>query len=371
MSEKLSRKDFFRKSANYAGGIAAGIVGLELLANREGRGSTQTPWPWPYATLDPEAVRILGHDSFWSGNACCYAAFHAIIQSLREAVGEPYTDLPTELMIYGHGGAAGWGTICGALNGSSAAISLVCQKSDSDKLVHELNGWYTQAKFPSDESNEYAVNHTFTVNKFDQALPQNESGSPLCHVSVTEWCKAASHKVHDLERKERCARLAGDVAAQAVRILNDHFSGQFNSVYVPPPTIKACMACHGSTMIDNSITKMECGQCHGDPHATSAVNRPESIPSDFSVEQNYPNPFNPNTTIEFSLPKSERVSIAVYDLSGRHIKTLVNNRTLSAGKHYVQWDGTDKRGNQVPSGMYFYQFRAGKVRTAKSMMLVR
>lgn len=218
MKEKLSRKEFFQESAKYVVGIPAGIAGLQMLGNKEAKGETHFSWPWPYTPLDMESARILGHDSFWSGKGCSYGAFHAIIELLRNAIGTPYTDLPSELMIYGHGGAVGWGTLCGALNGPAGAISLVCNKADSDMLIHDLVGWYTQTDFPSAISNQYAVNHVFNVNNYDQTLLQNQSGSPLCHVSVTEWCNAASFGVTDLERKERCARLTGDVAAQAVKI---------------------------------------------------------------------------------------------------------------------------------------------------------
>lgn len=371
MEKKLNRKEFFKEGAKYAAGVSAGLMGIQLLGTKEALADTKYTWPLPYTPLDPEAVRILGHDSFWSGYACAYGAFNAIIEALRNAIGAPYTELPTEIMIYGHGGGVGWGTLCGALNGSSAAISLVCTKPDTDILVNELIGWYTQTLFPSDISNQYAVNHTFTVNNYDQVLPQNESGSPLCHVSVTEWCQHANHKVHDLERKERCARLAGDVAAYAVQILNDHYNGQFTPTYVPPASIATCLACHGENMLDNVGAKMECMQCHGDPHQTAIGDTPEPIPAHFTVKQNYPNPFNPSTTIEFTLPRSQPVTLEIFNLNGQHIKTLINHRGLSAGDHRIQWDGKDQFGKPVSSGMYYYRVKAGKFNQTKTMMLVR
>lgn len=371
MSEKLSRKEFFKESAKYAVGISAGIAGLKMLSNKEARGDTRFSWPWPYTPLDVENARILGHDSFWSGKGCSYGAFHAIIEALRNAIGTPYTELPSELMIYGHGGTAGWGTLCGALNGAAGVISLVCTKADSDMLIHDLVGWYTQTDFPSTISNQYAVNHVFNVNNYDQALPQNQSGSPLCHISVTEWCNFAYYGVGDLERKERCARLTGDVAAQAVKILNDHYNGQFTPVYTPPTTIAACMACHGSGSLDNVAAKMECEQCHGDPHGPQSVNDPGKLPDDFAVKQNYPNPFNPVTNIDFSLPKSEKVSISIYDLNGRHVRTLVKERNYPVGNHTIQWDGLDNAGKKVSSGMYYYRFQAGKTVKTRAMTLIK
>lgn len=368
---QLSRKEFFKKTAKYSLGITAGVVGLQALSKNEASGKTNSSWPYPYSQVDPEAVRILGHDSFFSGNGCSYGAFHAIVQALRDIIGTPWTEMPTEVMIYGHGGTVGWGTLCGALNGAAGAISLVCEKSVSDQLIHELIGWYTQTLFPSDESNQLAVNQSYTVNKYSESLPQNQSNSPLCHVSVTGWCNEAGFKVHDLERKERCGRLTGDVAAKAVQILNDHFSGQFVPGYVPPESIAACMLCHGTTVKDNVAAKMECQSCHGDPHAASPVETINPQPDQYELSKNYPNPFNPDTSIEFYLPKAERVTLSIYDLNGRLIKTLINNKTYSQGKHIIRWDGTDRFGNKVSSGMYFYNFNAGTFQKTESMIMVK
>ncbi|GAB4367646.1 MAG: hypothetical protein Kow0042_08390 [Calditrichia bacterium] len=369
MEKKYTRKEFFKESAKYAAGISAGVVGLNTLSSKKVFGKTS--WPWPYTALDVEAVRILGHDSYWSGKGCCYGAFHAIIKSLENAIGSPYTDFPTELMIYGHGGGAGWGTVCGAINGAAAAISLVCTKADSDVLVSELFGWYTQTLFPTDISNQYAANGNFNVNNYTGNLVQNASGSPLCHVSVTNWCNTANIQVNAVERKERCARLTGDVAAYAVKILNDQYAGTFTPLYVPPASIATCMSCHGSTGMNKVAAKMECQQCHGDPHGMVVEEDLQPIPSHYGIQQNYPNPFNPNTTIEFSLPKSEQVTLSIYDLNGRHIKTLINKKNYGAGTHRVQWDGTDALGQRVGSGMYFYQIRAGKFMKTKSMLMVK
>lgn len=371
MKQELNRKEFFKESAKYAIGVSAGVTGLNLIGNRKVHAQTQYTWPYPYTTLDMKAVRILGHDSYYSGKGCSYGAFHAIVEALRSAIGEPYNSLPTELMIYGHGGTVGWGTLCGAINGAAALISLVCEKDTSDQLIHELVGWYTQFLFPSDKSNEYGVNEDYTINKYSETLPQNQSGSPLCHVSVTEWCNASGYNVGDSERKERCARLTGDVAAKTVEILNDYFADQFTPAYTPPETIAGCMTCHGSSAMDQVASKMECVQCHGDPHAQTAIENPEPLPSHYSLKQNYPNPFNPSTTLSFSIPKSEKVTISIYDLNGRHVKTLIDNQYYSSGKHQVQWNGRDAFGQKVSSGMYYYRLKAGNFVKTKSMLMVK
>ena len=169
MKEKISRNQFLKNGAVATSGVAAlTFLGAGALSTKKAVAKpTGYSWPWPYVALDPEQVRIKGHDTFWAGYACSAGAFDAIIASLQESLGAPYTDFPTKMLVFGHGGAAGWGTLCGSLNGAAAAITLVTDKAVSDILVNELIGWYTLAKFPSDESNSYATNHTFANNTHD------------------------------------------------------------------------------------------------------------------------------------------------------------------------------------------------------------
>jgi predicted GH43/DUF377 family glycosyl hydrolase len=104
--------------------------------------------------------------------------------------------------------------------------------------------------------------------------------------------------------------------------------------------------------------------CYAEGLSTNVVRQDETQPSDYDLAQNYPNPFNPLTTIEFSLPVTEFVKLAIYDLSGREATTLVDQR-LNAGLHSVTFDGTD-----LSSGVYFYRLQAAnKILTRKLMMV--
>ena len=94
------------------------------------------------------------------------------------------------------------------------------------------------------------------------------------------------------------------------------------------------------------------------------------VPSEFALGQNYPNPFNPTTSINFSLPKSTQVTIAVYDLLGTHVKTLVNE-TRDAGAFQVVWDATNDLGVQVPSGNYIVKMVAGNFVQTRKMTLLK
>ncbi len=373
MSKQLTRKQFLTKSAQYAAGVAVGGAGLNLILREKSFAkSSATTWPWPYQELDPEKVRILGHDSYYgTPGGCCYGAFNSIIQALRDTVGEPFASLPSELMYYGSGGAAGWGTLCGAINGSGAAISLVSTKANTSTLVGELLGWYTQTEFPTDTSNQYAADSKYTINKVTSSLPQNKSGSPLCHISVSEWCKTADMTSGSAERLDRCARLTGDVAAYAVKILNDMAKGSFTPLYVAPGTVAGCKACHATGAMATVVSNMECTQCHGDPHAQQGVTEAGGIPVGYSLNQNYPNPFNPSTQIKFSVPSREAVTLSIYDVHGRLVKRLVDQAVYSPGNYLADWDGTNMSGQRVASGTYFARIIAGSFRKAVKMSLMK
>ncbi|MGD8412943.1 MAG: GEVED domain-containing protein, partial [Candidatus Latescibacterota bacterium] len=94
------------------------------------------------------------------------------------------------------------------------------------------------------------------------------------------------------------------------------------------------------------------------------------VPEKFALQDAVPNPFNPQTTLSFSLPTASHVKLAVYDVSGRLVKTLVDeNRT--PGVHHVVWDGRDAKQRQVASGVYFYSIEAGSFTETKRMVLVK
>jgi len=96
----------------------------------------------------------------------------------------------------------------------------------------------------------------------------------------------------------------------------------------------------------------------------------ETAPVPVTLAQNHPNPFNPSTTIEFYIPEAGQVSLRVFDVSGRLVRTLVDD-SMEPGSHSVTWNGQDENGNSVPSGVYFSRFRTGKTTLSKKMILLR
>ena len=90
----------------------------------------------------------------------------------------------------------------------------------------------------------------------------------------------------------------------------------------------------------------------------------EKVPQQFGLSQNYPNPFNPSTTIAFSLPQADFVTLKIYNVLGKEIASLVSER-LSAGNYQYQWNATG-----MAAGVYFYQLRTDKFSQTRKMVLM-
>jgi hypothetical protein len=84
------------------------------------------------------------------------------------------------------------------------------------------------------------------------------------------------------------------------------------------------------------------------------VGSQNELPDKFELYQNYPNPFNPSTTIKYRLPMSSYVSLFIYDINGRNMRTFTKG-IQSAGDYELMWNGKDMNGNDVASGIYFYR----------------
>jgi len=107
----------------------------------------------------------------------------------------------------------------------------------------------------------------------------------------------------------------------------------------------------------------------GDSVSTNTA--PDShLPRKFTLDQNYPNPFNAQTLISYTLPEKSMVDLSVYNIRGQRVANLVR-QVQDAGRHQLNWDGTDESGQVLPSGVYFYRVTtaAGKSMTKKMILL--
>ncbi|MFC1785866.1 GDSL-type esterase/lipase family protein [Candidatus Neomarinimicrobiota bacterium] len=93
-------------------------------------------------------------------------------------------------------------------------------------------------------------------------------------------------------------------------------------------------------------------------------------PSNYKLDQNFPNPFNPTTSINYDLSNDSYVTLDIYNISGEHINSLVDE-TQAKGSKIVQWNGVNKKGEKVNSGIYFYKLQANDFTKTKKMVLLK
>jgi|GEM_PF-1007248 len=110
----------------------------------------------------------------------------------------------------------------------------------------------------------------------------------------------------------------------------------------------------------------------GEPNKfyTEMVNEENSQHRTFHLYQNFPNPFNPVTNIKYVLPKKSQVSIVIYDMNGRQVKTLIKG-IQPAGTHNIVWEAIDDLGQPVSSGIYLFKIQADNFTHARKMLFIK
>jgi hypothetical protein len=119
---------------------------------------------------------------------------------------------------------------------------------------------------------------------------------------------------------------------------------------------------HSLEGVTNPLTIVITGRATG---GTTDIQQGESKEYKFQLFQNYPNPFNPSTEIGFDLPSTSFVTLTIFDVMGREVKTLVSEN-LRNGHHSYRWDATG-----MANGIYFYQLRAGTMTVTKRLLLIK
>jgi hypothetical protein len=255
-----TRREFLKRAG--ACGVTTAMAGMGAFGCRAPvptGSAAQHPFGYPDGGLDVERTRARGYEGF-QGIAladgtkhagCGFGAFNAIIGGLAEKVGGPYTAIPTQMMDWAGAGVAGFGSLCGTLSGACAAIGLICDAQHARAFVSDLMTWYAETALPTN----------LLAPTGD--LPQSKAGSSLCHVSLTRWCRTSGFASGSPERAERCARLAGDVSAKAVELLNHGALGLER-----PGEKTVCHTCHymGPNFQAGQFTHgaEDCLTCHVD-----------------------------------------------------------------------------------------------------------
>jgi hypothetical protein len=249
----LNRRQLLQTLVVASGSYALGAMGAEK--NPSEKTNTPNPsQPWRYVALDAEHTAELSYQLHTHTTGCMYGVFTSIVSQLAEKVGEPYKSFPCEMMYYGKGGVAEWGTLCGTLNGGAAAISLLVRNgTERNALIDSLFNWYQTTKLP-----QYAPKNP--ASKMD--LPAVKPGSVLCHPSVNAWIKQAKVSAYSDERKERCRRLSADIARKTVELLNASFAGTAATPVNLGEQTTSCLSCHGKDGALADVSTKSCTGCH-------------------------------------------------------------------------------------------------------------
>ena len=95
------------------------------------------------------------------------------------------------------------------------------------------------------------------------------------------------------------------------------------------------------------------------------------IPESYALHQNYPNPFNPTTTLKYDIPEATTVSIKIFDVLGKEVATLIDNMHQNPGFKSVRWNGLNKDGKLVVSGMYFFSIKTENFNQTRKMIMIK
>ena len=203
---------------------------------------------------------------------------------------------------------------------------------------------------PAIELNEYNIGFNLYLNAFyntNNLRITNSSLAPLVIDSVyttTKWFGVSS--LHDTVTEQDTVSLLVSFIPDSARQLYKQYS---DTLYI----------------VSNSIYSLTKVPLSAELVGTAVSQNKSGVPKRFGVSQNYPNPFNPTTIINFQLPMSSFVTLKVYDILGREVKVLVNEK-LKAGTYTVTFNA-----DKLSSGIYFYRLHAGSFTETKRLLLLR
>lgn len=265
-----SRRSLLKGTAALvSGGILGGAMTAystqPAAAKTETASAEPPPLPWEWPELDPLEVGRRAYQNYFKGG-CGHGSYSGLLSLLKEKVGYPWTTMPERMMVHAAAGYGGHGTLCGSLGGISIIINMVAYKEGDDilqQMIDRLYYWYAKQEFPTNRFDD--------ISKVPDQI-KVVAATPLCHTSVTKWMHAANASVTSLEKRERCAKVTGEVAYVTTLALNEYFAGKWTPpVWKPSKETQHCVACHGPDDMFHTVTSkdsqqghMECVLCHVD-----------------------------------------------------------------------------------------------------------
>ena len=273
---RMSRRKFLVGAGTVVG--AAGLTGLGInkyASEAEAAGSA-IPWPYPTNSADqpnPEAVARKAFEIYFGGRGCAEAVWGCFVETLaaNPANAGTWATLPNNIFRFGGGGIAGWGTICGTLNGAAAILGmLVSTGAHRVTLTDAIFQYYAKTALPTNNAYLSTQGQLGSLGAWTPAtLPQNNvptsvADSPLCHSSLVQWTMATGIKDASPGQKDRCGKASFDVAYKLTELLNAYFAAITASATPAPgavaldPSVTACRTCH----VTYTGARMGCTSCH-------------------------------------------------------------------------------------------------------------
>ena len=172
-------------------------------------------------------------------------------------------------MLWGEGGGYGQCSLCGSIAAGCTFINMACEKKAARAMITDLFKWYEQTSLPLDITQKMANEKKFGVEKYKstEIFKPTIADSPLCHISVTRWCKENGYASGSEERSERCSRLTADVAHWVAVQMNKNLDVAYEKGLAMSSAAESCGDCHakGKTFDEGGWTRgeMDCQPCHG------------------------------------------------------------------------------------------------------------
>jgi hypothetical protein len=284
MSDNLMSRRKFLAGAGLVLG-AASVSGVALLkdADPAAAAAPAIPWYYPSTPADqpaPEAVARRAYEIYFR-SGCAEAAWGSCIEALAAVPGaqaEQWASLPANLFRFGGGGIAGWGTICGTLNGAAAFISMAVGQNLADdgvtkvwthrnNLINGVFQYYNETPLPTNNAYKSAQGVFQGLGSWTPAAPavapiknapSSTANSPLCHSSLVQWTETTGNRDQSPAQRDRCGKACFDVARVTIEMLNTYFELKSAPSVPLDPSVAACGTCHK----EYTGAKMACGSCH-------------------------------------------------------------------------------------------------------------
>ena len=262
--QMLSRRNFL-----VGAGAALGLAVVPAVLNKPevAEAAAAKDFPWSYTTLDADKVARRAYEVYYA-SGCMEATWWPIVEALAASsladAATTWGTLPKNMMRFGGGGVAGWGTLCGTLNGSCAVAAAV---GAPGKISDEAMQYYANTPIPT-KGTDVSMRKGDWKPAGDKVpadgplvnVPTSIAHSQLCHASLSQWTMTTGSADGTREQKDRCGKACYDMVFKTVTMLN---AWHANPTALPAgtldPSVASCAPCHTTPIAKG---KMACDSCH-------------------------------------------------------------------------------------------------------------